>query len=70
MRDTTKDDVTLQDIKSFTVLPPPLSFHHSFHGRTTGSVKLTGNPHYQEAFGPLIEGVRYATLNDIESVKA
>lgn len=47
-----------------------ISFHHSFHGRTTGSVKLTGNPHYQEAFGPLIEGVKYATLNDIESVKS
>lgn len=47
-----------------------ISFHHSFHGRTTGSVKLTGNPHYQEAFGPLIEGVRYASLNDLDSVKA
>lgn len=47
-----------------------ISFHHSFHGRTTGSVKLTGNPHYQEAFGPLIDGVKYATLNDLESVKA
>lgn len=47
-----------------------ISFHHSFHGRSTGSVKLTGNPHYQEAFGPLIEGVHYATLNDLESVKA
>lgn len=47
-----------------------ISFHHSFHGRTTGSVKLTGNPHYQEAFGPLIDGVCYATLNDLESVKA
>ena len=46
-----------------------ISFHHSFHGRSTGSVKLTGNPRYQEAFGPLIEGVHYATLNDIESVK-
>ena len=46
-----------------------ISFHHSFHGRSTGSVKLTGNPAYQKAFGPLIEGVRYATLNDIESVK-
>ena len=30
---------------------------------------MTGNPAYQKAFGPLIEGVRYATLNDIESVK-
>jgi len=47
-----------------------ISFHNSFHGRSTGSVKLTGNPHYQEAFGPLIEGVQYATLNDIDSVKA
>lgn len=47
-----------------------ISFHHSFHGRSTGSVKLTGNPHYQEAFGPLIEGVHYATLNDLESVKS
>ncbi len=46
-----------------------ISFHHSFHGRSTGSVKLTGNPLYQEAFGPLIEGVNYALLNDIESVK-
>lgn len=46
-----------------------ISFQHSFHGRTTGAVKLTGNPHYQEAFGPLIEGVHYATLNDLSSVE-
>ncbi len=46
-----------------------ISFQHSFHGRTTGSVKLTGNPRYQEAFGPLIEGVHYATLNDLKSVE-
>ncbi|MGX8679915.1 MAG: aspartate aminotransferase family protein [bacterium] len=46
-----------------------ISFHHSFHGRTTGSVKLTGNYHYQEAFGPLMDHVKYATLNDLESVK-
>ena len=47
-----------------------ISLNHSFHGRTTGSVKLTGNAHYQEAFGPLIEGVKYASINDLESVKA
>lgn len=47
-----------------------ISFLHSFHGRSTGSVKLTGNPAYQKAFGPLIDGVCYATLNDIESVKS
>ncbi|MCD7808787.1 MAG: aspartate aminotransferase family protein [Erysipelotrichaceae bacterium] len=47
-----------------------ISFNSSFHGRSTGSVKLTGNAHYQEAFGPLIEGVKYANLNDLDSVKA
>mgnify|MGYP000192325324 CR=1 FL=1 len=47
-----------------------IAMNHSFHGRTTGSVKLTGNAHYQEAFGPLIEGVKYANINDLESVKA
>lgn len=39
-----------------------ISLNHSFHGRTTGSVKLTGNAHYQEAFGPLIEGVNMLIL--------
>ncbi|MCD7839509.1 MAG: aspartate aminotransferase family protein [Erysipelotrichaceae bacterium] len=47
-----------------------ISFYSSFHGRSTGSVKLTGNIHYQEAFGPLIDGVKYATLNDLDSVEA
>ncbi len=47
-----------------------ISFHSSFHGRTTGAVKLTGNAHYQEAFGPLMNDVKYATLNDLTSVKA
>ena len=46
-----------------------ISFMSSFHGRTTGSVTLTGNPHYQEAFGPLMNGVKYATFNDLQSVK-
>lgn len=46
-----------------------ISLQHSFHGRSTGSVKLTGNAHYQEAFGPLIEGVKYASINDLQSVK-
>ncbi len=45
-----------------------ISLNHSFHGRTTGSVKLTGNIAYQEAFGPLIEGVKYGNINDLESV--
>lgn len=47
-----------------------ISFNHSFHGRSTGSVKLTGNIAYQIPFGPLIDGVKYADINDLDSVKA
>lgn len=47
-----------------------ISLNHSFHGRSTGSVKLTGNVNYQKAFGPLIEGVKYGNINDLDSVKA
>ncbi len=46
-----------------------ISLKHSFHGRSTGSVTLTGTPAYQTAFGPLIEGVKYGEINDLESVK-
>lgn len=46
-----------------------ISLNHSFHGRSTGSVKLTGNENYQKPFGPLIEGVQYGNINDLESVK-
>ncbi|MEE0966162.1 MAG: aspartate aminotransferase family protein [Bacilli bacterium] len=47
-----------------------ISLNHSFHGRSTGSVKLTGNEAYQKPFGPLIDGVKYANINDLDSVKA
>ena len=33
-------------------------------------MRLTGNEHYKKAFGPLIDGVKHARLNDLESVKA
>lgn len=45
-----------------------ISLKHSFHGRSTGSVTLTGTPAYQTAFGPLIDGVKYGNINDLESV--
>ncbi len=42
----------------------------SFHGRTLGALSVTANEHYKEPFMPMIEGVRYAKFNDIESVKS
>lgn len=47
-----------------------ISMNHSFHGRSLGALTVTGNPHYQEAFKPLIGGVVFADYNDLDSVKA
>lgn len=47
-----------------------IAMNHSFHGRSVGALSVTGNPHYQEAFKPLMDGVRFADFNDLESVKA
>jgi len=47
-----------------------IAMNHSFHGRTMGALSVTGNPHYREAFEPMIGHIKFADLNDIESVKA
>lgn len=46
-----------------------IAMNHSFHGRSMGALAVTGNKHYQEAFGPMLEGVCFAQYNDLESVK-
>ena len=47
-----------------------IAMNHSFHGRTMGALSVTGNPHYREACEPMIGNVRFADLNDFESVEA
>ncbi len=47
-----------------------IAMEHSFHGRTMGALSVTGNPHYREAFEPMIGNVRFAQLNDFDSVLA
>lgn len=42
----------------------------SFHGRTIGSLSLTGQPKYQENFRPLPEGFDYAPYNDLAAWEA
>lgn len=41
-----------------------LAFKNGFHGRTYGSMSLTGNPDIQAGFAPLVPGVDFATYND------
>lgn len=47
-----------------------IAMEHSFHGRSMGALSVTGNSHYQEPFKPLIGGIRFASFNDLESVKS
>ena len=45
-----------------------IAMENSFHGRTVGSLSVTGTEHYREPFYPLMSGVKFATFNDYESV--
>lgn len=47
-----------------------IAMNHSFHGRSLGALSVTGNKHYQEAFEPLLGGIRFADFNNLDSVKA
>lgn len=47
-----------------------IAMEHSFHGRTMGSLSVTGTKKYRDAFEPLVGGVKWAEFNDIESVKS
>lgn len=47
-----------------------IAMKKSFHGRSMGALAVTGNKHYQEAFGPMIPGIKFADYNDLDSVKA
>ena len=47
-----------------------IAMEHSFHGRTMGALSVTGNPKYREAFEPMIGNIRFARMNDLESVEA
>jgi len=46
-----------------------ISMDHSFHGRSMGALSITGTKKYRQAFEPLIGGVKFATFNDLNSVK-
>jgi acetylornithine/N-succinyldiaminopimelate aminotransferase len=47
-----------------------IAMNHSFHGRTYGALSVTGNKKYREAFEPMIGNIKFADLNDYDSVLA
>lgn len=47
-----------------------VAFESSFHGRTLGALSATGQPAKRDGFGPLLPEVRFARLNDADSLVA
>lgn len=47
-----------------------VAFRGSFHGRTMGALAVTDSEKYQGPFRPLMPGVTFANLNDLDSVRA
>jgi predicted acetylornithine/succinylornithine family transaminase len=47
-----------------------ISMLNSFHGRTLATATATGQTKYQQGFEPLPIGFKYATFNDLNSLKA
>lgn len=47
-----------------------IAMRNSFHGRTVGSLSVTGTDAYRNPFYPLMGGVSFADFNDIHSVEA
>ncbi len=47
-----------------------VSLEGSFHGRTMGSVSVTGQTKYRERFEPLLAGVKFVPRNDMGALEA
>ena len=47
-----------------------IAMEHSFHGRSIGSLSVTGKTQYREPFEPLLPHVKFAEYNNLDSVQA
>lgn len=45
-----------------------IAMEHSFHGRSIGSLSVTGKIQYREPFEPLLPNVKFAEYNNLDSV--
>ncbi len=63
-------EAALKYARKATGRPGLVALEGSFHGRTLGALSVTGQPAKRAAFGPLVPGVSFATLNDVESLVA
>jgi acetylornithine/N-succinyldiaminopimelate aminotransferase len=46
-----------------------ICFEGAFHGRTLATLAATGNAHYLEGFGPVVEGFDHVPFNNMNAVR-
>ena len=63
-------EAALKYARKATGRPGIVALENSFHGRTLGALAVTGQPAKREAFEPLVPGVSFAHLNDVDSLAA
>jgi predicted acetylornithine/succinylornithine family transaminase len=63
-------EAAIKYARKATAKPGIVALDGSFHGRTTGAVAITGQAAKREPFAPLLPGVTFAQLNDLDSLAA
>lgn len=66
---TEANETAIKLAKKYTGKDEIISFDGSFHGRTLGSLSITGNNKYRKQIGSLMPNVKFATFGDIKSVE-
>ncbi len=61
---TEANEAAFKLARKYTGKSTVLAFNNGFHGRTYGSMSLTGNPDIQQGFAPLVPDVLFADYND------
>lgn len=66
---TEANETAVKLAKKYTGKDEIISFAGSFHGRTLGSLSVTGQDKYKKRIGSLMPNVKFATFGDIKSVE-
>lgn len=66
---TEANEAAFKLARKYTGKTAVLAFNNGFHGRTYGSMSLTGNPDIQKGFAPLVPDVEFADYNDEKAVE-
>ncbi|BDZ29951.1 acetylornithine transaminase [Lactiplantibacillus sp. WILCCON 0030] len=61
---TEANEAALKLARKYTGKTKILAFNQSFHGRTYGSMSMTGNPSIRAGYAPLVPDVAFANYND------